>query len=165
MLNEPPSQRWAFGLRREVDLGRVVRADDAVPADAERPEPLDPVAADVEQPGPLGPEQPLVAVGGQEVDRRPPHVDRQRAEPLDRVDEEGDAARPAELAERVEVVAEPRGELDVADRQDPRRVVDRRGQVLDPDPPVAARDGPQARPRGSPGSSRDRCSRDTPRRP
>ena len=81
MLNEPPSQRSALGLRRELDLGRVVRADDAVPADAERPEPLDPVAADVEQARPLGPEQPLVAVGGEEVDRRPPDVDRSGPSP------------------------------------------------------------------------------------
>ena len=49
MLNEPPSQRSALGLSVKSMLGRVVRADDAVPADPERPEPLDPVAADVEE--------------------------------------------------------------------------------------------------------------------
>ena len=68
-------------------------------------------------------------------------------------------------AERVEVVAEPRGELDVADREDPRRVVDRRGQVVDPDPPVAAGDRPERHAPARQVHPGVDVRRDTPRRP
>ena len=63
-------------------------------------------------PAPLRAEQPLVAVGGQEVDRRAAHVERQDAQPLDGIDEEEDAPLPAKGAEGVQVVAEAAGELD-----------------------------------------------------
>ena len=66
-----------------------------------------------------------------------------RAEPLDRVDEQRDPRGLAELGQRVQVVAEPGGELDVADRKHPGRAIDGGRQVVEPDPPVAARHLPQ----------------------
>ncbi len=85
-------------------------------------------------------------VGGEEVDRGLRDVDRQGAEPLDRVDEQGDPAPLAGRAEQVEVVPEAGGELDVADRQDPRPIVHRRKEVVDQDPAFLGRYGPRLDP-------------------
>ncbi len=109
-----------------------------MPADPERPEPVDPVPLHKQEPCAFGAEQPLVTVGGQEVDRRLAHVDAIRAKALDRVDEQGDPSGMAHLRERIEIVAEPGGELDVTDRQDPGRVIEDRLQILEPDPAIAA---------------------------
>ena len=96
-------------------LREIPGADHAVPADADRVQPLDQFAADVEDAGPFRAEQPLVPVGRQEVDRRPLHVQRQHAQPLDGIHEEEDAALPAQRADGVEVVAKAAGELDEAE--------------------------------------------------
>src|SRR5262249_13168743 len=101
-------------LEAEVDPREVPALDHAVPADADRVEPFDQLPADPEDGGPFGAEQPLVAVRRQEVDRRPLNVEREDAQALDGVHEEGHAALPAELAECVQVVAEATGELDEA---------------------------------------------------
>src|SRR5262249_23082296 len=87
-------------------------------------------------------EQPLVPIGGEEVDRRPADVEGQDTEPLDGVDEEQDAALAAQVTESIEVVAEPAGELDEAEAEDARACVHRRANVVDIEPAVAAADAP-----------------------
>src|SRR2546421_435287 len=107
-------------LQREVDAREIARRHDAVPADADRVQPLDQLAANPEDAGAFGTEQPLVPVGGEKIDRCPLHVERIDAEPLDRVDEEENAALAAKVAQRVEIVAKTAGELDEAEAEDAR---------------------------------------------
>src|SRR5262249_40444043 len=84
-----------------------------------------------------------MTVCGQEIDGSPSDVDDMRTEPLDRIDEQRNLSSAAEFPEPIEVVAKARGEFDMADRQNPGRVVDCRGKVVDPDPSVVARDQPE----------------------
>src|SRR5258708_1903970 len=92
----------------------IVRSDDAVPADSDRPEPFDPLSAHLEQAPSL------------------------RAQPLNRVDKKGDTPGPAEFSEGAQVVTKSGGKLDVTDGQYSGRLIDRGNQVVEPDPSVAA---------------------------
>src|SRR5262249_2957748 len=105
-------------LEGEVDPREIARADDAVPADADRMQPVDQLMADVEDAGAFGTEQRLVSVGSEKIDRRPLHVERIDAQPLDRVDEKQNAALTAQAAERVEVIAKAAGEFDETQAED-----------------------------------------------
>src|SRR5262245_16699213 len=103
---------------------------------------LDQFPADVEDAGTLRAEQPLVPVGGEEVDRRPLHVEGQDAQSLDGVNEEQDAALATQAAESIEVVAKTAGELDETEAENARARVDGGADVVDLEPPVAAGDAP-----------------------
>ena len=91
-----------------------------MPTDPGRPQPVEPIAADIQDARALRPEQPLMAVGREEIDWSAAHVDGQRSEPLDRVDKQCDPAVPAKFDQTVQVVAEAAGELDVTDRRSTR---------------------------------------------
>ena len=139
----------------------VAAIDHAVPADADRVQPIDQLAADAEDAGALGTEQPLVSVGRQEVDRRALHVERQDAQPLDGIDEEQHAALAAQLADRDQVVAEAAGILDETEADQPRAAVDGGAQIIEEKPAVAAGHAAQLDAAARRGSSTDRGWRDT----
>ena len=70
-------------------------------------------------------------VGGQEVDRRLPHVERKYAEALDGIDEEENAAFPAHLAQGVQIVAKAAGVFDEAQADNARAAIDGGGDVVE----------------------------------
>src|SRR6478672_3920074 len=78
-----------------------------------------------------------MTVGGEKIDGRRSHVEREHAEALDRIDEEEDAAFPAYAADRLEVIAEAAGELDEAQAHDPGARIDRGTKIVDGDAAAA----------------------------
>ena len=110
-ISSPALPPTGVRLQREVDRAERPRAHDAERAHADRVQALDPLAPDVPDARALGAEQPLVTIRGERVNRRLLNINREDAQPLNRVHEE-DAALAAEFAQRVEVVPEAAGELD-----------------------------------------------------
>ena len=117
------------------------------------------LAADVGDAGAFGPEHPLVAVGGQKVDRRLAHVERKRAEALDRVEQQQGPALRARSRRSARVVPIAGGVADPAHRDDPRPLVAGRGQLLEIEPPILRSARAASRRRDSPGSSTDNVRR------
>ncbi len=83
--------------------------------------------------------EPLVRVGGEHVDSRPRDVEGQEAEPLDRVDEEQDAARAAEGRDLLEGKDPAVVERHPGNGDDARPGVDLRLEVLERDAAGAIR--------------------------
>src|SRR5690606_16450565 len=92
--------------RVRVEIGRireeVVPVHGAVLPAAHRREPFLECFRDVEEGGALHPEHPLLRAAREEVHRRLPHVEPERAETLDGVYAEDNAALATERAERSE---------------------------------------------------------------
>ena len=104
---------------------------DVPPAEERRRQSVARRVADVEEGAALLGEQPLVRVGGEHVDLRLRDVEREGAQTLNRVDDEENALRAAELAELVDREHEPVVEGDPGDGDDARSAVDLRGDVVE----------------------------------
>src|SRR5262249_11022521 len=94
----------AAGVRLEgqLDSPEVPGVAYAVPADSYRMQPIDQLPPDVEDGGTFRAEQPLVAVGRQEIDRGLPDVQGEYTQALDGIDEEVHSPLTAQVADRVQ---------------------------------------------------------------
>ena len=101
------------------------------PAGLRRPDALDEVAAAVEEAKARGAEQVLEHARAEEVEAEPLDVDRQRADRLERVEEDERAALVRELDDRRNVDHRPVAVTDVRDRDEQRVVIDRALEMLD----------------------------------
>src|SRR5262249_44560185 len=72
----------------QVEMAKIVLPLDAVPTGVNRTKEVEMLAANEEDAGPFRSEQPLVAIGGEEVDFRLAHIDRKDTQSLDRVEKE-----------------------------------------------------------------------------
>ena len=104
--------------------------DDAVPAESQRAEPVEVLAAEVEDAGPLRPQQPLVAVGRQEIDRRFRHVQGKHAQGLNGVDEQQGPPAVDHLGQLVQVLPPAVGVGHPTDADDAGAAVAGGGQAL-----------------------------------
>ena len=94
--------------------------DHAVPAHAQRAKQIEVLAAEIEDSGPFRPQQPLVAVGRQEVDRRAADVQRKNAQPLDGIQEQQGPPAVDHFRQPVQVLPPTAGVGDPTDADDPR---------------------------------------------
>ena len=124
------------GLEIQLDVAVIAALHDAVPADADGPQQVEMLAPQVEHTGALRPQQPLVAVGRQEVDRRFLHVQRKDAQALNGVEAQQGPAVACQRDQLVQIRAPSAGISDPTDRQDPRARVAGRRQTVDIDSAV-----------------------------
>ena len=114
----------------------VVHGEDVLvrePAGLRRPDPLDQITAAVEESEPRRPEQVLEDPSPEEVDPELGDVDRQRADRLERVEQDECAAFVRELHDCGHVEHRAVAITDVCERNDERVVVDRALEVLERD--------------------------------
>src|SRR5207302_2936432 len=97
--------------------------------------------AGLDSPGDVGTEQRFVSVGRKEIDRCALHVQREDTQSLNGVDKEMNATLPTQRSDVIQVIAKAAGELDPAEADHARAAVERRTNVVDPEPAVAARYG------------------------
>ena len=100
------------------------------PAGRRRPRLLPELAAAVEEGEPRRAEQVLEHAGGEEVDAERLHVDRQRADRLVRVEQDGHAALVRDRDDRLHVELRAVAVADVRDRDELRLLVDGLAEVL-----------------------------------
>ena len=93
--------------------------------------------AEVKKAATEGRHQPLVPAAGDRVHRSFPHVERNRADLLDCVDNEKDAALAAKSRQRFEIAPKAIAPLHGANRDHPRALADRGLDVLDQDLSIA----------------------------
>src|SRR5262245_26201042 len=86
------------GVRLDIEVIRQIATlvGDALPPEPLRPYPIEPPSRKEEDAAPFRRAHPFVAVRGEAVDAVALDVDRQRADGLNRVDAEENAAPPAE---------------------------------------------------------------------
>ena len=139
----PPLVTRGVGAQVEFDVGEVVRMHHAMPADAQHSQPVEMFAPHEQQPRSFRAEQPLVAIGGEEVDSRKRDIQREHAQALNGVEEDQRPAIVCNSHQFVHVDTPASGVADPTDADHASPLVARGGEPVEVHRTAVHRDAPR----------------------
>ena len=123
----------------EFIVKKIARIHNACPSDVGVNEPVQFLGGTIENRRAFRCKQPLMSIGGEDIDVRRLDINLNCTEALNRVNDEPDIARSAQLADSLNVIAEPGGEFNVANRHGTGARINSIGNISNVDASVAFR--------------------------